>query len=90
MPTNGARRLALWLVILASSLNLLVHAGATAAICESLVSFKGAVQEHPFRRESSLRKDQKLAAIVNATDSNLSAFRARGEKLIQYHGWSDP
>ncbi len=33
--------------------------------------------------------DRKLAAIINATDPNLSAFRTRGAKLIQYHGWSD-
>ncbi len=34
--------------------------------------------------------DDKLAAIFNATDPDLSAFRANGGKLIQYHGWSDP
>lgn len=34
--------------------------------------------------------DHKLASIFNATDPDLSAFRANGGKLIQYHGWSDP
>ena len=34
--------------------------------------------------------DQKLAATINATNPDLSAFRSRGGKLIQYHGWSDP
>jgi feruloyl esterase len=34
--------------------------------------------------------DDKLAAIFNATNPDLSAFRANGGKLIQYHGWSDP
>jgi feruloyl esterase len=33
--------------------------------------------------------DDKLAAILNATDPDLSKFRARGGKLILYHGWSD-
>ncbi|HEV8483105.1 MAG TPA: tannase/feruloyl esterase family alpha/beta hydrolase [Blastocatellia bacterium] len=33
--------------------------------------------------------DEKLALNVNATDSNLKAFKARGGKLIIYHGWSD-
>ena len=33
--------------------------------------------------------EEKLAPILSATDSNLSAFRARGGKLILYHGWSD-
>ena len=27
---------------------------------------------------------------INSTNPDLSAFRARGGKLIQYHGWSDP
>jgi feruloyl esterase len=29
------------------------------------------------------------AAILSATDPDLSAFRARGGKLLMYHGWSD-
>jgi feruloyl esterase len=33
--------------------------------------------------------DEKLATILNATDANLKAFKARGGKLIMYHGWSD-
>jgi hypothetical protein len=33
--------------------------------------------------------DKKLARIVNATDPNLTAFKAHGGKLILYHGWSD-
>jgi feruloyl esterase len=33
--------------------------------------------------------DAKLAGILNATDPDLSRFRARGGKLILYHGWSD-
>jgi hypothetical protein len=33
--------------------------------------------------------DEKLASILNATDPNLKAFKARGGKLILYQGWSD-
>jgi feruloyl esterase len=34
--------------------------------------------------------DEKTAKILNATDPNLAAFKAKGGKLILYHGWNDP
>jgi feruloyl esterase len=34
--------------------------------------------------------DEKTAQFLNATDANLTAFKARGGKLILYHGWNDP
>ena len=33
--------------------------------------------------------DKKMGTVLNATSSNLTAFSARGGKLILYHGWSD-
>ena len=33
--------------------------------------------------------DQKMAHDLNATNPDLSRFKARGGKLILYHGWSD-
>jgi feruloyl esterase len=33
--------------------------------------------------------DEKMAPILNATNPDLSRFRARGGRLILYHGWSD-
>ena len=33
--------------------------------------------------------DKKTAQSLNATDPDLSRFKARGGKLILYHGWSD-
>lgn len=32
----------------------------------------------------------KIAPLVDQTSSDLSAFKARGGKLMVYHGWSDP
>jgi Tannase and feruloyl esterase len=32
---------------------------------------------------------RKLASAVNATSPNLDQFRAKGHKLISYHGWAD-
>lgn len=46
-------------------------------------------QSFDFDKDVALT-DRKLANIVNATSPDLSAFKARGGKLIQYHGWSDP
>jgi feruloyl esterase len=33
--------------------------------------------------------DQKVGSIVNATNPDLRAFKARGGKLLLYHGWND-
>ena len=33
--------------------------------------------------------DEKVGAIVNAVNPDLSAFKARGGKLLMYHGWND-
>ena len=34
--------------------------------------------------------DAKAGPVFNSYSPDLSAFRARGGKLIQYHGWADP
>ena len=33
--------------------------------------------------------DKAYAGVLNATETNMKAFQARGGKLIIYHGWSD-
>jgi feruloyl esterase len=40
--------------------------------------------------QSERAADEKTAEILNATEANLAAFKARGGKLILYHGWNDP
>jgi pimeloyl-ACP methyl ester carboxylesterase len=40
--------------------------------------------------EDIARGELLYAPIMDAVDPNLSAFRAHGGKLIQYHGWNDP
>lgn len=34
--------------------------------------------------------EEKTASALNATDADLTPFKARGGKLIVYHGWDDP
>src|SRR5690606_17401625 len=36
------------------------------------------------------RAQARMAPIIDAPDPNLRAFKRRGGKLIQYHGWNDP
>ena len=40
--------------------------------------------------EGSKLAEAKTAAALDAIDPNLKAFKARGGKLIMYHGWNDP
>jgi feruloyl esterase len=45
---------------------------------------------HTSTLEENLRAAEKLSNMLDATSPDLSRFRARGGKLILYHGWSDP
>lgn len=40
--------------------------------------------------EKDMAKLADARALLNATDPNLKAFRARGGKLLMYFGWADP
>jgi feruloyl esterase len=45
---------------------------------------------HTFNFESDVEFfEGKLAALINSTNPDLSAFQARGGKLIMWHGWTD-
>lgn len=44
-----------------------------------------------FKLEGGLKAaDEKTANALNAVDPDLGPFKARGGKLIVYHGWNDP
>ena len=36
------------------------------------------------------RAQAKMSPLIDSASPNLSAFKARGGKLIQFHGWNDP
>ncbi len=45
---------------------------------------------HGFNFDDDVKTtDDKVASILNSTDPDLSKFKARGGKLIHYHGWGD-
>jgi feruloyl esterase len=59
--------------------------------------FSNFVYENPdwdfnsFNVDAGLKAaDEKTAGALNATDPDLRKFKARGGKLILYHGWDDP
>jgi feruloyl esterase len=39
--------------------------------------------------QAHMKAESRLAPILNATSPDLKAFRQRGGKLLQYHGWND-
>jgi pimeloyl-ACP methyl ester carboxylesterase len=56
----------------------------------------GAVDSDPVRAFQQFDIDtyparaEELRQIIDATDTDLSAFRRRGGKLLMYYGWADP
>ena len=43
-----------------------------------------------FDVEKDAAKLDSIAALLNATDPDLSPFRARGGRILMYYGWADP
>ena len=43
-----------------------------------------------FANHRPVGSDETLGSALNATDPDLSEFKANGGKLISYHGWADP
>jgi feruloyl esterase len=44
---------------------------------------------NPADYQAHRKSEEKYAPIMNATGPDLAAFRKRGGKLLQYHGWND-
>jgi hypothetical protein len=70
--------------------------GASLDAIFSTAFFSGFVFENPGWKFTDLNFDadvvkteEKVGASLNATNPDLSAFRAHGGKLLQYHGWND-
>ncbi len=58
--------------------------------------YAGFVFENPRWKFSDLNFDkdiatteEKVGAVLNASDPDLTAFRAHGAKMLHYHGWND-
>jgi hypothetical protein len=45
---------------------------------------------HSFNVDTDWPRMAKTAQIINATITDLTAVKARGGKVLHYHGWSDP
>ncbi len=45
---------------------------------------------HDLTTADLAKSERDMAPLLNATSPDLSAFKARGGRLIQYHGWNDP
>ncbi len=43
-----------------------------------------------FNFDSDIEKTQWISSILDATDPDLSRFKARGGKILMYFGWADP
>jgi hypothetical protein len=57
---------------------------------KNMVFDNAAWDYHTFNADADTKTgDEKQSRNMNATDADLSRFRARGGKLILYHGWSD-
>src|SRR5262249_16568158 len=67
----------------------LMHIFATQ-FYSNVVFEKAEWDPKPFNINSDVKiSEEKLGADLNATNPDLKAFKARGGKLILYHGWSD-
>ena len=70
--------------------------GASLDAIFSSAFFGGFVFENPGWKFSDLNFDkdiekteQKVGSALNATNTDLTAFRSHGGRLVQYHGWND-
>jgi hypothetical protein len=64
----------------------LQHKYAAALLADFVTRVQTDIEHFDFDRDYSFSKSE-LAPTLNATDSDLSRFAARGGKLILWHGW---
>ena len=86
---EGSNGWGTWITGQAPAKSLLAFFGA--GYFSDMVYEKANWDYKTFTLESGLQMaNDKTADVLNAVNPDLSAFRARGGKLILYHGWDDP
>ncbi len=76
--------------IVAEDLSKTLHAGFGTSLYSQAVfeNLKWNYRDLNFDRDVTWA-NRKVGSVVNSTNPDLRSFRARGGKLLQYHGWAD-
>ena len=86
---NGQAGWGLWILGPAPAKSLMAAFGI--GYFSNMVYEKSGWDYKTFTLEAGLKfAEEKTASALNATDAGLKPFKARGGKLILYHGWDDP
>jgi hypothetical protein len=86
---NGQAGWGLWILGPSPAKSLMAAFGI--GYFSNMVYEKSGWDYKTFTLEAGLQfAEEKTARALNATDADLKPFKARGGKLILYHGWDDP
>ncbi len=87
MPDRTGKRISGWESNLIGSFNL----GDTFMKYMAFDNPTGASYDYKsFNVDNDVARMQKVGLIINATITDLTAVKARGAKIVHYHGWADP
>ena len=86
---NGQAGWGLWILGPSPAKSLMAAFGI--GYFSNMVYEKSGWDYRTFTLEAGLKfAEEKTASALNATNADLKPFKARGGKLILYHGWDDP